>query len=248
MVSGLFRVCFFILCFQSYMSANELSPKIGVVVTAFNRPGYLKQTLESLQAKSLGIDDHNIEIVIIDDCSDPEAESLIDSFHFHEATVIRLRVKKNSGIASALDSGWSILYSRGCSYLCNLDADVLLGTDWLGRLLETYETSRNALGIRCSIVTGFNTLNHLIKEERPTFYIKKTVGGINLFFPRSLYPSSVKEALKMGNAWDWALVEIAKARRIPFICTKPSVIQHIGIDGMNSNKTAQYDYAEDFEG
>ena len=48
------------------------------------------------------------------------------------------------------------------------------------------------------------------------------------------------------SGWDWIVVYKANELNIPLIATKPSVIQHIGITGMNSNKQ-KYDYAEDYD-
>jgi glycosyltransferase involved in cell wall biosynthesis len=52
--------------------------KIGLLITTFNRPEYLRQTLESLKRADL----HNAQIFIVDDCSrDNETLRLINSYN-----------------------------------------------------------------------------------------------------------------------------------------------------------------------
>lgn len=233
-----------VLLLSSPLFSNQECPKIGIVVACFNRPEYLTQTLQNLQEKQFG-DGLNIELVIIDDCGGEEAESLIDSFHRHDVLVMRIRLPKNSGIAKVLSFGWKLLSQRGCDYLCNLDSDVILKDNWLQTLYTTYQEASDLLNRPNLILTGFNTKNHRIKMKYPSFYIKKSLGGINLFFPTEMYHKCVSEALKQGNQWDWTLVTLAKLNRIPLICTKPSVIQHIGINSSIEDRDG-YDVAEDF--
>ncbi len=230
------------------MEADESIPKIGVVVSSYNRSEYLVQTLEALKEKTFG-PDIIVELVIIDDGSGPEARGLVDNFHLDGILTFRIRVAQNMGIANVLKLGWELLVQRDCDFLCNLDSDVLLKDNWLSRLLETYNKAFDKFEDPRILVTGFNTKNHSVTKEYMAFYVKKDVGGVNLFFPSLMYADYVQEVLDFGRLWDWNLNSRLQADGIPIVCTKPSVVQHIGIEGMNSSaRYSQYfDYAEDFD-
>lgn len=234
----------FALLFQTFVFGEQSPPKIGIVLSAFNRPEFLCQTLRDLQDRPFGPNIH-VELVIIDDCCDPEAERLIDTFHLHDILIIRVRLPRNCGIANALSFGWGLLLNRDCDYLCNIDSDVLLKSNWIKTLYDTYHSARKSLDTENIVVTGFNANNHPIIKKHRTFYVKKSIGGINLFFPTKMYKKYICSSLNDGNHWDWSLVKILNRNKFPMVCTKPSVIQHIGINGLNSDPDC-YDFADDF--
>lgn len=66
-----------------------------------------------------------------------------------------------------------------------------------------------------------------------------------MFFPTKMFYTHVQKALLEKNQWDWALVRLMNDDNLPLICTKPSVVQHIGFVGMNSKKHG-FDVADDF--
>ena len=100
-----------------------------------------------------------------------------------------------------------------------------------------------------AIVSGFNTLSkdpiqqtvrHPILEEFDDHYKKKSIGGINMVFSKEVYIEKVKPSLQKAGHWDWNVCRSG----VDFYVTKPSVIQHIGINkGTNLNNP---DIAYDF--
>ena len=62
---------------------------------------------------------------------------------------------------------------------------------------------------------------------------KKTLGGLNIFFYKSSL-NLVLNSLKKGRGWDWELVRLIEINQGAIYCTKPSYLQHIGVNGMNT--------------
>lgn len=223
--------------------------KVGIVMATFNRLDYLKTTLDSVSKSNL----KNCILCLIDDhSSNPENWKLIQNFNHKDCEVIKIRNEKNIGIRYTLKKGWDLLSSK-CEYLCNIDSDVLVKKDWLSKLIEAEFDSRLKLNKTYVIVSGFNcnqSCQHKIKSVYNTFYTKNTIGGINMFFNRNTYFNVVKKVLDYGRpnmGWDWEVCRKAKVKNCPIVVTRPSVIQHIGIDGLNStSKKRRYDVAEDF--
>jgi glycosyltransferase involved in cell wall biosynthesis len=244
----MWKQIFTLLCFLCFLQTASIAapkvPRIGLVVSAFNRPEYLSDTLQELQAKSFG-NHFELEVILIDDHSEEEARRLVDSFHLDGCLLFKVRMPRNSGISKVLTLGWGLLSSRGCDFLCNLDSDVALKDGWLEELLKTYQTARSQLKVNNLIVTGFNTKNHPVRAEYPSFLVKDSVGGINLFFPTPLYRVCIAKALASNWFWDWEVCKLSQMKKIPLVCTRPSVIQHMGAIGVNSEE-GNHDYAEDF--
>jgi len=212
----------------------------GLVITVYNRPQYLKQCLDSLLSANI-----NAEIVIVDDCStDEEVQPLIKSFKAKTKCHV-LKTPNNSGVSKALLMGFDYLVELGCTRLMNLDADAIVAKNFF----QEVESLHQRLG---GIVTGFNTLStarnrrvrHPILRSYGTYCQKKSIGGINMVFSTELYLTVIKQILHRPGHWDWNVVRYA-GKRVPFYCTTPSVVQHIGIDsaiGNRDNPDVSFDF------
>jgi mannosyltransferase OCH1-like enzyme len=239
---------------NSNNNSNNNNNKIGVVMSCFNRSDYVLRTLNSLKQSDLS----NTILCIIDDhSSDKKVWELIQNFKLNNSNceIIKIKNSKNIGIQKSLKKGWDLLYNK-CDYLTNIDSDVLVKPDWLHKLKNVESSASNLLGVPV-IITGFNcttTCLHKIIKEYPLFYIKKSLGGINIFFSKQTYKNIIFKVLSSNNnhGWDWALCSAANNNNYPMIATKPSVIQHIGANGLNSGEILGkklrkgYDIAEDF--
>jgi len=219
----------------------------GIVMCCFNRPEYLSRTLESLSKSNI----KNTHICIINDSSDnKETNKLIRNFTLDKPNVkiTKIRNKNNLGITKSLLKGYSNIHPS-CKYLLNIDSDVIMNKDWLHKLKTTHTKFKtDNPGNEC-IVTGFNCIDscgHKIQEIKDDYNIKSSIGGINMFFDKSTY-LIIKPVLEntKGNGWDWDVVKLANDNNVKLITTKPSCIQHIGLQGMFSNGI-RADNAEDF--
>ena len=216
------------------------------MLCCYNRPQFLEDTLKSLAESDLT----NSIICIIDDCSsNSKTIELINNFYIPGVKIIKKRNSKSIGISKSLSNGFEIVYHLA-EYLTNIDSDTIMKKDWLNKLKTTYkEVKETILDVNDVIITGFNCTNcknHPIIKTYDKFNIKRSIGGVNMFFRKQLYPELFKNALRVGfNGWDLKVIQKARNINILPIATIPSVIQHIGSTGLNSKKN-RYDFAADF--
>lgn len=212
--------------------------KIGLILTTFNRPNYLKECLNSLAYADLsGLN----EILIIDDCStDLTVKTLLSNIKFQARIHYN---EQNKGIKGNLIFGYDELFKNN-DIVINLDSDALVSKDFVSALLKLNEKFPN------QIVTGFhsNTLNnngtarHIITETGQDYLRKQSVGGINFSINKICYDNYLKPALikPVGNFDHDACITAGGC-----ICVKESVIQHIGFDS-SLNHWERPDTAESF--
>lgn len=81
------------------MPSNQ---KVSIILPTYNGSKFIKESVESCLGQSY----RNIELVIVDDCSTDETEEILDSFT--DERIRRIKHKKNMGLPSALNSGFSI--------------------------------------------------------------------------------------------------------------------------------------------
>ena len=217
--------------------------KIGLVITTYNRPRYLQRTLEALQRSQLP----ETLLFIVDDGSDDlETLKMIKDFSLPATPVVKAYRIHKTGCAmyENLCYGWDLLLAEyGCCYLCNLDPDTVMKRPWLQtlRALHEQETESNAP----VLVTGFNAYQHPILANNGNYYQKASLGGLNLFFDCVLYQTIVRPAL-VDIDWDWRVVRAMQEQDYRILCTRPSVIQHIGREGFWSGKSNVFDFAVDY--
>lgn len=220
--------------------------KIGLLITTFNRPEYLRQTLDSLSRCDLT----GINILIVDDCSrDPQTIELIRPY-----TV--MRNIRNISIRYSMQIGFDRLVSDGCDVLINLDADVIVRKDFLSKLIELYTLFPDR------IISGFNTLTknrigkarHPIASSHDGYVTKKSIGGVNMCMGVNTYHTIVKPALvesqQTRDHWDKIACRISNEKGKAIIVSSPSVIQHIGFDsamGHRDNPDIAEDFVPDFK-
>lgn len=220
--------------------------KFGCVISTYNRPELVASTFRSIN-KSFIPDD--LLFIVVDDASSIETDVELN----HDR--IYIKKHKNLGVANSLVMGWDILELLGIDYFINLDSDVEVSRNWLSALLNAFQSYEG----KC-VVTGFDGTNHMSKCENNFLRNKKSIGGINLFFHKSLYRSlrpaltsfdarfsSINEIVRSQNSygtnpkvhpeyngWDWGVCVFCETQLIRMLCTKPSVVQHVGYYGMNS--------------
>ena len=226
---------------------------VGLVITLYNRPAYLARTLRSLERSDLG----DTVVMLVDDASDdPDTLRLVEAFNHPQAPVIKARrvafspdYPRPHTISQNLLFGWSYLAGR-CrpTYLSNLDADMVVKRDWLRRLVTTHRLI--AAQDTRFMLTGFNTLDHYVVRAYAGFYEKLSLGGANLFFRVEDLVSVVQISRVYSDdltvmTWDWSLVRRLAGESYRFYAARPSVAQHIGGRGVNSDEF-RYDFALDY--
>jgi len=219
--------------------------RIGIIITIKDRYELTKQCFESV-ANSILIYQNIFFVLVNDGSADERINTLISETNFNNCEKIIIQNKESIGIANSLLVGFEKAVINKADILVNLDNDTLVKPNWLLELICVYSSLKKQFG---SVVTGFNTLTkdpatnkerHPIVEDFTYHYEKKSIGGINMLFNIPTYDKYIKKNLQLKGHWDWNVCK-SGAR---FYCTKPSVIQHTGINkGTNLNNP---DIAHDF--
>ena len=181
---------------------NKNHYKYGIAIACYNRPEYIEEHFNSLEKTLL----NDVYICIIDDKSvDMKTIELIKSFNIDNVKIDKIYSNKNEGIGKTLIKAFDILYPK-CDYLIVLDSDTLLNKYWLEKLQKAHDDAVNSdLNYEDYIATGFNcqqSCGHKTIKTYDNFIVKKTIGGINMFFKKELYPKILKECLQKSG-WDW---------------------------------------------
>ena len=216
--------------------------KIGLLVTIYNRPEYVQQCLDSL---SNVFTKQDVTLLLYDDFSNnAQIRQLINCYSHPVFKVEKHFASRNGGISRALLFGLTILKQKGCEVFINLDSDSIVKPNLIDVLFDLKLRFRN------KIVSGFNTITqdpksgtvrHQCINEFKDHYTKKSIGGINMCFDRFQLDTVIMRAIKSPGHWDWNVCKYQKE----FIVSKPSIVQHIGIDkGIHLNTP---DIAFDYE-
>jgi len=217
---------------------------IGLLITTYNRPKYVLKTFRSLKKSDLGL---LRRIIIVDDGSNSKITLwLIKRFKVNNIRVdVIIKERDGNKIHTSMLKGWNILYKDDqINFICNLDSDTIMEKYWLKELKKIYLREKNGEN---KILTGFNSNTHPVVDTYEDYYRKRSIGGLNMFFDKEVYTEIILPILESCKRilWDDYLVEKMKEENYYFLCTNPSVIQHIGRKGIWSNYN-RYDYAEDF--
>jgi glycosyltransferase EpsH len=101
-----------------------MSPKVSIIIPVYNTEKYLDKCLESVCGQTL----KEIEIIVVNDGSTDESQSIIDKFARKDKR-IKVVIKENGGLSSARNAGLEV--AEGV-YVGYVDSD-----DWIDE--EMYE-------------------------------------------------------------------------------------------------------------
>jgi hypothetical protein len=170
--------------------------------------------------------------------------SLIMSFS-HNIPVIKIFKNTHGNVHDSLRTGWDLLLSLfGCGYLCNLDSDMIVKPHWLTEITLLHEIVARIYTKLPVIVSGFNTPSHPVSKTYDLFYLKRTIGGANLFFNREVYKNILRPSLET-ILWDWLACNSMRKQEGVIAVSRKSVAQHIGKKGIWS-KPLRHDKARQF--
>jgi glycosyltransferase involved in cell wall biosynthesis len=211
---------------------------LTVGITTYNREDYLRKTALSLLS-SEGIEECHIRIY--DDCSTQLSESLIKEIF--PLSDIRIR-KKNLGADENIRQMYENFLDTDDEILMNADADLLFRPDWLPFLRQHFSHTDGVLSL-------YNSNHHPAKRRVQLgnfFFLEKIhLGSAGTAFSRKMVEKIVKE-MKIKNSLrlDWKWSEFLLSQGVRLLCSETSHIQHIGIDGQNSNGLDRLDYGFNF--
>ena len=222
---------------------------IGLVIPIYNRHEYVAQCLDSLSKAKFPKDS---VIVMIDDCSTDEYTiRMFESFQINGVRIIKLRNMVNKGVNYCLKATITRCLLLKCDVIINLDSDTLVKPDFISVLLKLRKKyPKNIVsGFHCKMLGNNGVERHPVISEHDDHYVKKSIGGVNMCFDAELYRKYISPSLEKPPDWDYYTCLFSAKDGKGMICTKPSVIQHIGTisslghDGGNG----QVDISHDFD-
>lgn len=206
---------------------------VGLIISSYNRPNYLKQCLDSIRRADLTQID---TVMVIDDCSgNQETIQLINDFELDGVDVVKAFSKENRSIKGSLLYGCDLLFNS-CDIVINLDGDAIVAKSFVNVLMSLKDRFQE------NIITGFccftknkdGSERHSVLKMADDYTERKSVGGINMLFDVRQYNNWMRPALlksiEQNLNWDdhTCRASFADGKRI--ITSRPSVVQHIGFD------------------
>ena len=144
-----------------YPSKN---PKISIVITVYNGEAFLKSALLSIQNQ----DFKDIEIVMVDDCSQDNSVNLIKELMKTEPRIVLYKNKENKGALYTKSKG--VMHSRG-KYVMILDEDDIYSQKDTFTSLYV-EAEKNNLDILGFIPVHFRQIK---SRRRPNYSDKERI-------------------------------------------------------------------------
>ena len=224
--------------------------KIILLLRSYERPLYLKKTLESLMKSDINLcmkryiyDDGSKNRNVLELLNDDNLVNKKDK----EFEIIR---GKNLGCKKSYIEALKYIKndnSDSCDYfICTIDNDVIVKSDFITKLYNNYEKAYNIFKTTNILLTGFNPTNaHLNKiKQYDGFYRKETAGAINFFFYIKFLDFLIKGWDK--GFMDHGVNELMKRNNYPLLCLNKGVINHIGRFGLWSNQN-NFDFDSKFK-
>lgn len=253
------------------MNMEYSKSKYGVLITTYNRTGYVENTLFDLYHKTPSEIANNTFFLIIDDGSKDQKKinQLFNQFNVENKYLIKK--PKNKGITSSVLMGFDILYNLNVDYIMNIDSDVNLKKNWICDILNLNEIINKKKNL---IINGWYFPNLEKIENKKNYVLTKWMSGLFTFFHSSFYTSfrnklfqeveyctinnyeiffdkDIKINSKYNQKhWDVALSEIFNEEDKYFYCPYPPSMEHVGRVGKNTrlnydvikNDFDEYDY------
>jgi len=227
--------------------------KVILLIRSFDRPEYLKETLESILNSDI---DLCIERYIYDDnSSNLDTLNILNDKRYLDIKGKKINVifnKQNVGCKQSFTDALTYIKSNHKEecFLCTIDNDVVVKKNFIALLMENYDKAYKYYKHNNIILSGFNSSNSHNKKNKnykensefDTFYRKTTIGAVNFFFHTKMIDEIITSWSKRV---DWGVMMYMDKHKYPILCLKKSNLNHIGVNGLWS-KNGRYDHDENF--
>lgn len=132
---------------------------VSIVVPNYNGIDYLKKNLDSICSQTIAFD----EIIVIDDASTDNSVCFIKKNY---PCVKVIENKHNVGFAKSVNRGISAIKSR---YVCLLNNDLYLSSDWLEKAMEPFGTENNIAAAATNILIAGNS--YFVDSQGDDYFI-----------------------------------------------------------------------------
>lgn len=88
---------------RTSLSERQSVPKISVVLPVYNGERYLRHSLDSVLAQTMG----DFELIVVDDCSTDETPAILAEYAAHDSRIRIIRNKENQKLPRSLNIGFA---------------------------------------------------------------------------------------------------------------------------------------------
>ena len=159
-----FKICNTDISFENKNKFKKIeNPKISIISTNYKKGNFILRLIKSIQNQNFT----EIEIIIIDDCSEDSTVKIIKNLQKEDGRILLIKHKKNKGTLISRNEG--ILFSKG-KYLIIPDGDDILSKDIINQCFLIAE-QKNYDFIRFNTYLGnknifmYNIIKYLINKE-----------------------------------------------------------------------------------
>lgn len=231
----------------------EDNREMVLLIRSYNRPEYLKKTLDSLLQSDIHLCKN---IYIYDDASDdPQTILLLDSNTYMKNEKKHIEVIKsetNKGCKQSYIEALKLIKEKHAMddiFVCTIDNDVEVKPNLIHTLLSESIDIQTRIDSNDFILTGFNCSNNhtsLVSDNRIGTNIvrKRMIGAVNYVIHISFIDFIVNKWSEGDCDWNVGF-EMGKQNK-PIYCLKKSVVNHVGVIGLNSTDINVYDHDAHF--
>jgi glycosyltransferase involved in cell wall biosynthesis len=215
-------------------------PTVSVILPTYNRARLLGRAIQSVFAQTY----QDFELIVVDDGSTDNTESLVKSFNSEKIRYIRHR--QNKGASAARNTG---IQSAKGAYIAFQDSDDEWMPEKLEKQMRAFETAPPEVGI---VYTGFFIITTNKREYKPSAEITPKDGNIFSSIIKGEYlvsPQTIvvkrecfekaglfDEHLPAMEDWEMAL-RLSKHYHFKYI-NEPLVLYYPQSDSLSRNKSA----------
>jgi glycosyltransferase involved in cell wall biosynthesis len=222
------------------MPLGKIMPAVSVIIPTYNRAKLLGRAIQSILAQTY----QDFELIIVDDGSTDDTESLVKSFNSEKIRYIRH--KKNRGASAARNTG--IRSAKG-EYIALQDSDDEWMPEKLEKQMRAFATAPPEVGV---VYTGFYIIANNKKKYMPSASITPKDGNIFSSIIKGEYlvsPQTIvvkRECFERAGMFDehfpamedWEMsLRLSRHYHFKYI-NEPLVLYSLQPDSISRNKSA----------
>lgn len=161
--------------------SKQYSPKVSVIVPAYNVEGYIEDTINSILVQTLS----DIEVVVIDDGSTDGTFSILSRIKDRDSR-LKILSRSNTGVSGARNDGLDLASGE---YVCFVDSDDLIANNMLEVMYTALKQSDAQLCV-ASIKSFTNPMElPTYSSQGKTYVIDMADGLKRLLFEKDILNS-----------------------------------------------------------
>ncbi len=138
---------------------KHMDDLVSVNVTTYNRSNLLKRSIESIQRQTY----QNLEIVIVDDCSEDNTEEIVKFYQKQDNRIVYLKHSKNLGNAHARNTALKNCHGYYVAFMD--DDDEWIDEDKILKQVKIFKEYKNDnLGIVCSGIIRKTPAREIVEQ------------------------------------------------------------------------------------